>query len=79
MRLRKIVSKPAWHIIQFAFTEMLNNAIEHSGSKNVSIDFVCDGRNVRFQIADKGMGVFENLKRKFKLRDHFEACEHLLR
>ncbi|MDP2599457.1 MAG: DUF4325 domain-containing protein [Deltaproteobacteria bacterium] len=79
MNLKKHLSGAGLEIVQFAFTEMLNNAIEHSGASRVFVEVICDGLDLRFRVEDKGVGAFENLKRTYKLRDHFEACELMLK
>lgn len=79
MNLKKHLSQAGLEIARFAFTEMLNNAIEHSGSFRVSVEVVCDGLDFHFGVKDKGVGAFEKLKRRFGLRDHFEACELMLK
>lgn len=79
LNLKKILSKEGLEIGRFAFTEMLNNAIDHSRAPKVAVEASCDGIHFHFKVEDKGVGAFENLKNKFKLRDHFEACELMLK
>lgn len=79
LRLKKFLSNKVFEIVNYAFTEMLNNAIEHSGAASVRIEFLCDGKNARFTVLDKGIGAFENLRRKFRFKDHMEACELMLK
>lgn len=79
LQLKKRLSQNAWDITQYAFTEMLNNATEHSKSPRVRIQFLCDGIRMRFHVIDRGVGVFENVRKKFGLKNDFEACEHLLK
>lgn len=66
-------------ILDYAFTEMLNNAIEHSRSKKVLVQMERNFGVVKFKVIDWGVGVFEDIKRKFKLRNAFEAIELLLK
>lgn len=66
-------------ILRYAFTEMLNNAIDHSHSKAVSINFTIKGNWIHFEVIDHGIGVFANIKKFFKLNDEWEAAEHLLK
>lgn len=79
MGLNKRLSKNAYKIINYAFTEMLNNAIEHSKSKKVQVNSRCLNGEFEFAIIDRGIGVFENIRKKFKLKNEFEAIEHLLK
>ncbi|MBI2996542.1 MAG: DUF4325 domain-containing protein [Candidatus Melainabacteria bacterium] len=79
MKLQKKLSDNVYKIAQFAFTEMLNNVIDHSRSRKVKILIRCLNGIFDFQVDDKGIGVYENIRKKFKLKDHFEAVEHLLK
>src|SRR3990167_740279 len=40
------------HILEYAFTEMLNNAIEHSGSLKIKVLMKGDGKIIRFEVVD---------------------------
>lgn len=75
--LRRFLSPAAHRIAGYAFSEMLNNAIDHSRSARVSVAVECRRGDFRFEIRDWGVGVFESVRRKFGLKDHFEAVEHL--
>ena len=66
-------------IIYYTFTEMLNNAIDHSGSEKVEIKIRQDKGNMFFEINDKGIGIFEHVKRKRKLNNHIEALQDILK
>jgi len=79
MDLTRLLSKPAHEIVTYAFTEMLNNAIDHSHSPRVGIEVNILPKRCVFRIKDQGIGVFESIRKKFKLKDHFEAVEHLLK
>lgn len=66
-------------IFTYAFSEMFNNAIEHSGSKNISIDVeIKDGKLV-FEIKDAGIGVFRNVMQKRNLVSELEAIQDILK
>ncbi len=77
--LTRKLSAPAFKIVQFAFTEILNNAIDHSHASRVRIELRLDRGTLIFKIVDRGIGAFQSLRKKFKLKDHFEAAEHLLK
>ncbi len=66
-------------IFAYAFTEMLNNAIEHSRSSRSLVESGMDHDKVRFSVRDWGIGVFENIRAKFRMKNHAEAAEHLLK
>ena len=65
-------------IFTYAFCEMLNNAIEHSQSKNIRIE-VMKNKNLRFVVNDVGIGVFRNIMRKRHLQSELEAVQDLLK
>ena len=46
-------------ICHYGFTEMLNNVLEHSRSKNVNIHCTQNEFQTLFEISDDGVGVFE--------------------
>lgn len=71
--------KKVQSIVDYAFAEMLNNAIEHSKGKNITIDAERENGIIRFDITDNGIGIFINLVRKFKLKNVYEAVQELLK
>lgn len=73
--LRKNVQR----IFDYAFTEMLNNAIEHSLSKSIDVSVECTDQEVRADIRDQGLGLFENIMQKKRLANHVEALQDLLK
>jgi len=66
-------------ILFYVFTEMLNNAIEHSESQYVEIEMMVDSNNLMFTINDFGIGVFRNVMKKRNLRSEIEAMQDLLK
>ena len=66
-------------IFAYAFSEMLNNAIDHSQSKNVSISVEKEGKTIRFVVDDSGIGVFKNIMEKRKLKSQLEAIQDLMK
>lgn len=55
------LSETAFANIAYAFTEMLNNAIDHSGGKAVKI-FACkNGYSARVWMHDDGVGIFNKI------------------
>lgn len=66
-------------ILEYAFTEMLNNAIEHSGSDFVEVEIGKLGDRVHFIINDFGIGVFRNVMKKRGLQSELEAIQDLLK
>jgi anti-sigma regulatory factor (Ser/Thr protein kinase) len=66
-------------IVRHAFTEMLNNAIEHSKSERVRVMVERDDVQVRFRVEDAGVGIFHSLQEKFLLPTELDAINHLLK
>jgi len=64
-------------IFNYAFTEMLNNAIEHSASKDVDVRFEHVRGGLAFEIVDRGRGVFANLRKQLHLGSEVEALQEL--
>lgn len=79
MQLNSLLNKNCLTIFDYAFTEMLNNAIDHSFSKKVWIDVEIDHSNITFIIKDRGIGAIESIKRGFNINDNFLALEHLFK
>ena len=79
INLKARMSENGHRIANYAFTEMLNNSIDHSGSKNARVDLRCRPDGLVFVIRDHGIGAFESVRKKFRFRNHFEAAEHLLK
>lgn len=66
-------------IFAYAFSEMLNNAIEHSESKNIEVEVKQDKDNLLFYVRDYGIGVFRNIVTKRNLKSELEAIQDLLK
>ena len=66
-------------IFAFAFSEMLNNAIEHSGSKIISVEVTVREKFLSFIVNDAGIGVFRNIMKKKNLKSEIEAIQDLLK
>ena len=63
----------ALRIARFAFTEMLNNAIDHSGGTQVEIS-IQTSPILAFRIADDGVGAFAHFRQRLALADDFTAA-----
>lgn len=66
-------------LFDYAFSEMLNNAIEHSRSKYVDLEVGINDKTLWFTVSDNGIGVFRNVMEKRKLGSEFEAMQDLLK
>ena len=66
-------------IVDYAFTEMLNNAIEHSTSEKIDVVIMKTATDIRFTVADRGVGIFNNILKIKRLRTTIEAIQDLLK
>ena len=66
-------------IFTYAFTEMLNNAIEHSNSPKIGVEIFLKEKILTFVVDDFGIGVFRSIMRKKKLKSELEAIQDLLK
>ncbi|MFH1462338.1 MAG: DUF4325 domain-containing protein [bacterium] len=66
-------------VFDYAFSEMLNNAIEHSKSNFIEIEAEKNKKYISFVVNDFGIGVFRNIMKKRNLRLELEAIQDLLK
>jgi anti-sigma regulatory factor (Ser/Thr protein kinase) len=63
--LRHNVARMAQH----AFTELLNNAIDHSGGSGVTVSVRQTGLHLQMLISDDGCGLFERIAQAWQIDD----------
>jgi anti-sigma regulatory factor (Ser/Thr protein kinase) len=63
-------------IIRYAFTEMLNNAIDHSGGTEARVK-VWARDPLSFEINDDGVGAFRHVRERLELPDDLAALQQL--
>jgi hypothetical protein len=61
----------------YGFSEMMNNAIEHSSGKRVSIRVIKTASYTEIVIADNGEGIFNKIQRALNLQDPRHAVLEL--
>ncbi|GAB3284837.1 STAS-like domain-containing protein [Kineosporia babensis] len=61
----------------YAFTEMLNNAIDHSGAEEVQVSVWISRVEARFEVADRGRGALPHLRERLALSDLYDALGEL--
>lgn len=66
-------------IFDYAFSEMLNNAVEHSKSNFIEIEAFKENNTLTLIINDFGIGVFRNVMRQRNLNSELEAIQDLLK
>lgn len=64
-------------ICHHGFTEMLNNVIDHSGSKRAWIQVSRNAINVTIVVKDSGIGIFQKIQQDFGLHDPRHALLEL--
>lgn len=64
-------------ICNYGFTEMLNNVIDHSGSKDVEINVWLNAAHIYIDVKDFGIGVFNKIMQDFHLHDPRHALLEL--
>ncbi len=77
--LLNLLSEEARTIFHYAFTEMLNNAIDHSRTRFVDVEVHSSPHLATFSVTDRGLGVYENIQKKKGLADEMEALQDLLK
>ncbi len=75
----KNLSENISSILFYAFTEMLNNAIDHSKSKNIVVELHNKDGLIEFVVEDYGVGVFRNVMTKKRLKSELNAIQDLLK
>jgi anti-sigma regulatory factor (Ser/Thr protein kinase)/transposase len=66
-------------IFEYAFTEMLNNAIEHSRSEKIEVLVKRRMNNIFFEVKDRGIGIFNNIMKEKHLEGILDAIQELLK
>jgi anti-sigma regulatory factor (Ser/Thr protein kinase) len=64
-------------ILHYAFTEIANNAIDHSGAEFVECTLRLVESGVEVEIVDEGIGAFENVRRGLRLDSELDALAEL--
>jgi DNA-binding transcriptional ArsR family regulator/anti-sigma regulatory factor (Ser/Thr protein kinase) len=66
-------------ICQYGFTQIFNNAIEHSEGSQALVIIGRSASRVDMLVADNGVGIFEKIKSTFDLEDHRHAILELVK
>jgi anti-sigma regulatory factor (Ser/Thr protein kinase) len=75
--LQDRLTQEARAIANYAFTEMLNNAIDHSGARTVDLALWIGKLEARFEIVDQGRGALPHLQERLGLMDVYDALGEL--
>jgi anti-sigma regulatory factor (Ser/Thr protein kinase)/biotin operon repressor len=79
LNLRTHVKRNVEAIVHYAFTEMLNNAIEHSAADRGRVRVRLEPAAVGFEVSDPGIGVFHSISSKLGLEDEQAGLLELLK
>lgn len=77
--LRKALSKTVFDVLHYAFTEMVNNVIDHSQSLQMDVRMVLASGRVSFSVRDWGIGVFSSIQHYSGLESEADALTELLK
>jgi anti-sigma regulatory factor (Ser/Thr protein kinase) len=75
----KNLSENVRSIFTYAFSEMFNNAIEHSKSVRIGVEVLVSKKELSFIVNDSGIGVFRNVMKQRGLKSELEAIQDLLK
>ncbi len=79
LNLKRNLRENVLNLFDYAFTEILNNAIEHSHSKKCNVEVTLDQYICSFSIRDYGIGIFNSIFKKFNLPDEVSAIGELIK
>lgn len=68
---------PVAELVQHAFTELLNNAIDHSEGTQVTVSLRQTPTQVQLLVADNGRGLFDKIREGFSIDDPADAVLEL--
>jgi anti-sigma regulatory factor (Ser/Thr protein kinase) len=64
-------------VLQYSLTELVNNAIDHSGAAEVEIRVSEEGGSIELVVRDRGIGIFEHICDHMNLASELEALQEL--
>ncbi len=65
------------NICNYSFTEIFNNAIDHSAGTSIFTNVQIDENNINIIIMDNGIGIFRKIQKALNLESMREAILHL--
>lgn len=77
LSLDRNLSAPAGRIFQYALTEIVNNAIDHSDAPKCRVAATVDAYLASFEVTDGGIGIFASIAHKFRLENEVQAVVEL--
>lgn len=79
LHLKETLNENVYSIFTYTFSEMLNNAIEHSKSGKIKITYSDNKELFSFIVRDYGIGAFKNVMQKHSLQSEIEAIQDILK
>ncbi len=65
------------HICYYGFTEIFNNAIDHSSGTTIDVESSVQDNKLTYAIYDNGIGIFKKLKEAFNFEDERDSILQL--
>jgi len=75
--LLKMTSESVREIVEYGFTEMVNNVIDHSSAKELNTSYSIIQNKLQIVVLDNGMGIFKKIKDTLGLETLRESILHL--
>jgi DNA-binding Lrp family transcriptional regulator len=79
LNLRRSLRPNVESIVRYAFTEMLNNAIDHSKAARCRVEVALDPAWLVFEVKDRGIGIYQSIAGKHALPDEQAAMIELIK
>jgi biotin operon repressor/anti-sigma regulatory factor (Ser/Thr protein kinase) len=79
LNLSSELNRNVFDIFRYAFTEILNNAIEHSESASARITVNSNNYTINFIVRDFGVGIFAKVKQQYDLADEYSSIGEILK
>lgn len=73
----KALSRNVLDIWHYGFTEMVNNAIDHSGGRELTVAIKMNALITKVRVRDDGIGIFRKIKEELHLEDERHAVLEL--
>jgi anti-sigma regulatory factor (Ser/Thr protein kinase) len=69
--------KAAETVLHYILTELVNNAIDHSGASEVDVRVARENSTVTLEVRDEGVGIFRHIRDKLGLDSELHALQEL--
>ncbi len=69
--------KTAETVLHYILTEIVNNAIDHSGASEVDVRVARRESTFELEVGDEGIGIFRHIRDKLGLQSELEALQEL--